>query len=247
MTKERRRRSGDVMIVTKTRRESAIVDFADILNACKVEQDEDLGPPWEEHDGWDHDFTKLDNLINAGLSWRKVAMAYGWVSRPDRDGGPGLITVDAEKAGITTADHFRDVMGMSRQCAAEAAAEVKRNVIEDLVRWYKDGYIWYGVVCDFKGHHASLWGIQAENDDPGDPYLDNVKEEMAEEVAGELEKQGYTIVNRPVPEKPLPRAKGIEWKRMKELRKLIDEQRSRSDTPSGITTREPGGGSGKTT
>jgi hypothetical protein len=178
--RKKRLRVGDVMLTVTA--ESAIVDFDSILEATTVEVDDDMGPPWKEHDGWEHALKKSDYLRGYNED--------DWVR------GKGVVVVSRDQArewGVYgyTPGHTH------KQRAWERGERIRRKAIDQIVRWYEHGYTWYGVVCKFKGHRASIWGIQTEGDSPDDPYLDETRRELAGEVADELEKDGYTVINRP--------------------------------------------------
>ena len=86
--------------------------------------------------------------------------------------------------------------GASRGVAAEMAAASRRQTLVQLVKWYEQGWTWYGVRCQVEilgeEYEASLWGI-----DDADYAEREVKIEMALDVAGQLEKAGYTVVGKP--------------------------------------------------
>ena len=74
------------------------------------------------------------------------------------------------------------------------AAE-RRRTLAQLVKWYGDGWEWFGVGCRFivlgDEYVDSLWGI----DDP--EYAETLKEEIALNVAAQLEEAGYTVTDKP--------------------------------------------------
>ena len=66
--------------------------------------------------------------------------------------------------------------------AAETVAAERRRTLAQLVKWYEDGWQWYGVRCRFDTlgdeYEASLWGI-----DDAEYAERDIKVEMALDVA----------------------------------------------------------------
>jgi hypothetical protein len=189
-TKER---VGDVMIATVTTEESAIVDYDDI--ETRGESDEDAGyAPWEECDGYEHEFEKSRYYSHEGQE-----DSAGWVSRSERNGGSGCIVIDDEtvvKWGCT------GPTGCSKQVRAETIARAKAKTIDLLVKWYSDG--WYVSLAsahygDYSEYTGGIW------DEPWGDYTEECAEECRAEVADQLENDGYEVINRPEPVKPYNR------------------------------------------
>lgn len=185
-------RDGDELVTITTRRESAIIDFEEILEACKVEHDDDTGPPWKDCDGYEHTFTPIIKFDDEHLGDRKLA--EGWVSRSS--GPDGLITVDTDDVIHKWMGERGDHSGMTKQVYAEYIAATKRKAILQLVDWYVDGWYVWGVTCDFRGEEASLWGIHGDSSGD-DEHVQECKREVAIDVARQLEKRGFTVINRP--------------------------------------------------
>jgi hypothetical protein len=170
-------RQADTMIAVESR--PAIVDFADILAATEIVDDDIPGAPWSEWDGWEH--TALSALAfdhaedMQGYAGRKVVQVH-------------------DDWGVY--DHARR-NGASKQVAAELSAASRRQTLRQLVEWYTNGWAWYGVTCRFTvlgdTYRDSLWGI----DDIG--YAETCRVEIAEQVAYQLEQKGYTVTGRQVP------------------------------------------------
>jgi hypothetical protein len=115
-----------------------------------------------------------------------------------RGNDTGVIVIDKEWARKNLDNGCE---GMSKQARAERLAFSIRRMIDQLVKWYVDGWEYFGVVCEFKGHQSSCWGY----DDYA--YAEQEKRKHADIVAHELEEEGYEIVNRPAREKVLSRAR----------------------------------------
>lgn len=189
-------RVGPLVVETRTTTHSAVIDYADILDACEVvdDSDSDMGPPWKEHDGWEHELiTSVDDKVDHHV-WEKLKNSESVFYCRDH-GGWCQIAV--------TRKHLEEWQGKfvrgteSRVVYEDRLAQCCREAIETLKNWYINGYYWYGVTCDYLDYSASLWGIQLEDDDSRDPYIDNVKSEITSEVVGELEDDGYEVINKP--------------------------------------------------
>lgn len=189
MYKSNTYRDGDTLITVTLKTELAVVDYADILDATEVVYDEHHNEtPWDSCDGYEHTVTPSRDMEHA-----------------DADKMQGYCYHDRQRVVITLPkgedygvfDYWRE-RGASKQFAAEKSAEARRRTIEQLVKWYEDGWEWYGVKCEFKDEHESVWGI----DDPD--YADEyVRHDIAGQMAYALEKNVYTVVNKPTPEKRL--------------------------------------------
>lgn len=182
-----RYRDGDVIIVATLEAHSAIIDFEEILAATKVVEDDHVDAPWENWDGYEHTATPIRDLDVPG-NWSAANGEVWCPSRSERL----LITiddVDVKKWG--NFDYYRR-RGASKQVAAELVAREKARTIKRLCEWYRDGWHWYGVTCEFNDHEASVWGI--DDEEYAEKY---VRLEIAGEVAYQLEKDGYTVINQP--------------------------------------------------
>lgn len=179
-------RHGDTMTATEVT--SAIVEYDAILNATAVVADEiHSDTPWDDCDGYDHTWTPLRDLDF------------------DVSGARGECFTGCERGVIQLAEDGQDYQdsyvyfrekGASRQVAAEMIALIRRRTLDQLVQWYTHGWTYYGVRCEYKIlgkiYQASVWGIDDQE------YAEReVVSEIADEVAADLEKDGFTINNRP--------------------------------------------------
>jgi hypothetical protein len=192
-SKERLFRKGDQIITVTTDKQPAIVDFNDIVACCAIEPDNDVSAPWQDDDGWEHEVKNLN----------KIEHYSGCVRRwnPDHVVSVGnyenlLIVVSWDTVKQWQGDYCWD-RGESKQVWWERLAACRRQAIEQLVHWRTYGWQAWGVACDFLDYTASLWGIWTKDDSECDPYLDEVKEELASDVAQQLENDGFTVVNQP--------------------------------------------------
>ena len=180
-------RHGDTMIAVEST--AATIAFDDLLDATHVIDDTDnCEAPWENWDGWEHTakpvhaFDKADAREMQGYcrTWDKGERYVISLPAGDTD---GVYKYARER-------------GASRQVAAEALAFARRRTLAQLVKWYDDGWQWYGVRCQFEAlgdeYEASLWGI-----DDAEYAEHDIKVEMALDVAGQLEKAGFTVTGKP--------------------------------------------------
>lgn len=132
----------------------------------QVERDENMGAPWDEHDG------------HGSVS--------GWTTRAKRPGelvlakdGDSRHYYDfAESVRIARRDGW-DAPPYKVGTKGEQAHRAALADFEHLRAWCLDEWYWVGVVVTdtVSGESASLWGIDGE-----DPYC----EEVAQELAGDL-------------------------------------------------------------
>jgi hypothetical protein len=180
-------RHGDTMIAVES--VPAVVAFDDILVAtCVIDDSHNSEAPWDNWDGWEH-IAKPAQSFDDGDASEMQGYCRTW----DR-GERFVITLPAgEDYG---AFKYARECGASRQVAAETVAAERRRTLAQLVKWYEDGWQWYGVRCRFTvlgdEYEASLWGIDDAEYAEGD-----IKVEMALDVAEQLEKAGFTVTGKP--------------------------------------------------
>lgn len=197
-TKTITERVGAVVVRVQVQTLESRVDFADILEAVKVSPDDHSPAPWEDCEGWEHTLVFTGDFPHG---------AKPWEMRGDgvfRNGRWYVITLpDGEDYGVYA---YHRARGASKQVARELSAQARAKTIDQLKRWYKNGWqVWY-VACDYLGAHDSLGGVY---DDSGD-YLEDVKREVAENVAAELEKDGFEVYGKP---EEKPRDRRAEFRR----------------------------------
>lgn len=197
------------MVVTTTETYNAIIDYQDIFDKCEVSEDEDMGPPWKEHDGWEHEVVDLEDEITNPRDVQGAFMDY-----PGR--WKRIVITHATLEEWQGKYGQYGPSGEHRSAYEDRLTYYRRKALETLKKWYEDGYHWYVVDCEFMDHHASLGGIQTEDDDPCDPYLEEVKHDVVNDVIYELEKEGYTVINQPSDETPedmrAQNRKNFQWK-----------------------------------
>lgn len=66
-------RHGDTMLLIES--ESAVVDFSDIVDSCRVEHDDYSEPPWEDCDGYKHEKLTLRHPESDDIDQIKVELA----------------------------------------------------------------------------------------------------------------------------------------------------------------------------
>lgn len=180
-----RRREGDIMVKIAVETEPAIIAFADILAATRLEEDEDYDP-WDG-DGFEHEVHEVS-----------YGSAKGLPEEADVEEMAGYIWTDAGRRVVVTVDP-RDTKdwgsghrGCSRQVEAEMKAMEVQRSLKYICDWYEGNRHGYGVVCNFKGHMDSCWGYDDEE------YAESQREEHALIVAHELEAENYTVTGKPV-------------------------------------------------
>ena len=177
-------RQGETMIAVESA--PAIVNFDDILGATKVVYDTYSNEaPWDSCDGFEHTCTPARRFNFDPSDMRGYC-----------DGGREQIVIQLPKGeDWGTYAHFRE-HGASRQVAAEMVALNRRRTLDQLVKWYSDGWQWYGVKCDFEilgeEFNDSIWGI-----DDADYATYEIRPEIADNIAAELEEAGFTVTGRP--------------------------------------------------
>ena len=83
--------------------------------------------------------------------------------------------------------------GLSKQRAAEMAAEQNRRTAEQVARWRRDGWEVVTVSCSLYEYGDSVSGVY----DPDSAYLRELQEDMAREVAHQMVQDGYVIEGMP--------------------------------------------------
>jgi hypothetical protein len=191
-------REGDKFIETTTTVTDAVIDFQDILDACEIKDDDMCEAPWENCDGFEHTATPVRNLDDAKHA--SEMQGHVW-----SEGYRAYVVIELKSGEDWGTYEYLRAQGASKQVAREASAATRRKAIEQLKEWYQHGWSYYGVTCEYEGAEASVWGVDDYE------YADtDVRHEIAREVAHELEKQGYTIINYP----PADTAKKLTARRL---------------------------------
>jgi len=186
-------RDGDTMIAVETA--PAVIDFQAIVDATEIVEDhEETMTPWDHCDGFEHDYIKRPGSLEHVDNPRDM---QGW-GRTWGRGESFVITLKNDDYGIY--QHMR-ARGATRQVAREAVALERRRTLAQIVKWYSEGWQWYVVKCEFTVlddvYEASVWGV-----DDFDYASRNVVDEIAGEVAYQLEKAGYTVTGKPEARRP---------------------------------------------
>jgi len=174
-----------IEVVTRTTVRHRVVEFEDILLACEVVPDDDHpGAPWKDCDGYDHEvvpLSRMDNLTDAD----EQAIRGRVYRRSER----AVVQVPRDNPALFAYHHDN---GCSRQVAAELVAQDRRRTIDQLAAWYRDGWDYWGVTCEFNGEEASCRGFDDLE------YADTEgRREIAREVAAALETKGYMVIGQP--------------------------------------------------
>jgi hypothetical protein len=89
-------------------------------------------------------------------------------------------------------------------------AQSMRNRIDQLVKWYENGWEWWFCACEFNGCSASVGGI-----DDYDYASGECSTEVAMEITRQLEKDGYEVIGKPEVSRPKWTGYGVNmfsWK-----------------------------------
>lgn len=180
-------RQDDTMIAVESG--SAIVDYADILEATKVVPDDFGDTPWEACDGYEHTVERAHWV--EGNDQKMRGYCYCDAQRTQI-----VIQLPGADYGLLSLYEWLRERGASKQVAREAVAADRRRTLDQLVHWYSEGWQWLGVKCDFEvlgeEFHDSIWGI-----DDDDYARKEVVPEIADTIADQLEAAGFTVNNRP--------------------------------------------------
>jgi hypothetical protein len=97
----------------------------------------------------------------------------------------------------------------------EAIARAKRKALDQLVRWYTDGWSEWWVRAEYGDFESSVGGILEDHDCTD--YAEDCLLDARHEVAGQLEDAGYTVTGRPAaPDRYNP----VDWFKDKIRRNL---------------------------
>lgn len=172
--------------------EPAEVPWSDILDAVTVEPDTDMtDAPWDNCDGWEHTAEPLRYYDAEHCEARQNSTRY--VNRATRDGGDVWLTLDLDKAGLPDWRYFH-AKGASKQVAHELAAMQVRSAYKQLADWYSNGWEYWYVSAELKGCHAGCGGVDDYQYATGE-----MTEEIAHELAADLERNGYLVTDKPAP------------------------------------------------
>jgi len=179
-------RQGDTMIAVETA--PAVVEFDDILEATKVVYDEcACDAPWDMCDGFEHTVVAPSRVDGYPESMR--GYCYCNANREH------IVIRLPEREDYDIYEWHREC-GASKQVANEAVAAERRRTLDLLTKWYSDGWEYWGVKCNLEvlgeEFYDSVWGI-----DDKDYAEREIVPEIADNVAAELEKAGFTVNGRP--------------------------------------------------
>jgi hypothetical protein len=187
----------DKIVTVTTEETKRTVDFDSILESVSVEYDDWTNEaPWESCDGYEHSIERANFDCNDNRS-----DARGFVLTND---GRMLITISDDILEMWGNFDYYHAAGCSKQVSAELVAQVKRKAMDQLVNWYSDGWSWYSVSGEYQGYAGSIGGIDSEC------YAEDCRVGVANEIAGQMEADGFIIENRPEPVNSDSRARMID-------------------------------------
>ena len=160
------------------------VTWEQLLKGCKVEEDRYADPPWDMGTVEDHTVESIGRLDRDDLR-REAHDTYC-----DDRGTWQRVVLKGD--GLSTPGWWRE-RGLSKQRAAEMAAEQNRRTAEQVARWRRDGWEVVTVSCSLYEYGDSVSGVY----DPDSAYLRELQEDMAREVAHQMVQDGYVIEGMP--------------------------------------------------
>lgn len=171
----------------------AVIEWRDLIDVHSevVEDDTYMMEPWQSCDGWEHTFHRDTTYWPDHID---ASQMRGFV-RGTYHTNAGVVEVNPKQAMLPDWEYYHQ-RGASKQVARQMAAQSLAKCIDQLVAWYEDGWQWYGVICQCRGHEASIWGVDDRK------YAEQeVIPQMANEVASQLEAEGWIITGRPIASK----------------------------------------------
>jgi hypothetical protein len=129
-----------------------------------------------------------------------VALEQGkLLERREQDGLRHISILATEELNIEKHEAylraFHAERGASKQVIAEMIAQDRRRTLDQLTKWYEQGWEYWVACCEFEDYRESLCGIDSLD------YAQEVCQELALEVASQMEKDGYVVTGQPLPEK----------------------------------------------
>ncbi len=189
---------GDEVVRTVEIARPRVVTWEQLLKGCKVEEDRYADPPWEmgtvEASASRLGATILtlcDHTVESiGRLDRDDSRREAHDTYCDDRGRWQRVVLKGD--GLSTPDWWRE-RGLPKQRAAECAAAQNRQTAELVTRWRRDGWEVVTVSCELYEYGDSVSGVY----DPDSAYLRELQEEMAREVAHQMEQDGYLIEGMP--------------------------------------------------
>lgn len=177
----------DDKVIVITRREyDRIVQFDDILKEVKIEYDEAYNEaPWEASDGWEHNIVSADRGAREDFVNRRGYTYRGYHG--------GAVCVEIDDKIVIEEWGVNGYPGCSKQVRVEIIAQAKRNAIDQLAKWYSNGWDWFVVSGEYQGYISSVCGLDCYD------YAEEVRCEVAGEIADQMEENGYVVEGRPAP------------------------------------------------
>ncbi len=162
------------------------VSYDDVLESVSIEHDDWNGEaPWEASDGWEHEAREVGYNDHEGL-----IDSRGYARR-GRHNPNVLIEIDDDV--IVNEWGCNGYPGASKQVRAELIAQAKRDALDQLVKWYENGWEYYFVSGQFNGCTDGVGGIDCYED------AEEMRNDVCDEICKQLESEGYTVIDRPAP------------------------------------------------
>ena len=188
MTTTIKRKVTDDQVITTTvtiQAQNRRVKFDDILDVIKVRYDEDYcDAPWECCDGLEHEYNRATSYDHPGV---EDSRGYGYCGARRECFVIEILDDTLENWG--NYEYFHN-NGCSKQVARELVAQIKRNTLDQLVKWYTEGWYWYAVCGQFEGYQVAVTGLGFDD-------AETMRSEIADEIAHSMEKDGFIVEGRP--------------------------------------------------
>ena len=174
-----------IEIETRIRRKPRYVAWDEIETEVVPDYDT-CEAPWDSCDGWEH-----------RVEWLPYGPEYDWSESQGygySDSNRQYFRVTIDDATVRDVWGCKGYPGASRQVVAESIARAKAQAIAQIVRWYRDGWEWYGAKARYGDCESSVWGI-----DCPDYAQQTAETDLRWEVAAELEAAGHIVTGKPEP------------------------------------------------
>lgn len=180
--------------LTEVETVNAIIDFSTIATACTVhEENNDDRQPWEDDEYYDHELQTPSDFKHSNKLFKQTR---GYVRTIN-----GRIVMPNREAFLEEQyDELRHRYGCSKQVAREGAATILRNWFKQLVDWHRGCYSYHTLVieCIAAGYtYREMLGGILDYEDLDKHEQQLLREELAAELAYQLENDGFIIVNKP--------------------------------------------------
>jgi hypothetical protein len=198
-----------VTIETTVTERPRVVQYEDIVDAMKVEFDDwNTEAPWEQCDGWEHDARQLGYYDHEDLVNSRGYARTDW-NEPNM-----LIEVDDDV--IVDQWGCDGYHGASKQVRFELIAQVKRRALDQLVKWYENGWSYYTVGGEYEDQSDHIGGVDCLD------YAEELRYECADNVVNQLESEGFIVEGQNNPHDRAHRQILIECRKQRNQSHIVE-------------------------